>query len=274
MMPSGPGREHHALIVETGHQHVDAVADRAEHVLLRHLAILEDELRRVGAAHAELVELLRLGETLEALLDDKRRHAARARRRIGLGVDHEGLGHRTVGDPHLGAVEDVAVASSVGARAHRDDVRAGVRLRHRERADMLARDELRQIALLLLLGAVAVDLVDAEIGMRAVGEADRRRAARNLFHRDTMREVAEPCPAVFLRNRDAEHAELAKLRPEVARECVVAVDRVGARRDLTGREARNRFAQRVHILTEREVEAPPGIRDHAPPPSRILPQEK
>ena len=37
---------------------------------------------------------------------------------------------------------------------------------------MLAGDQLRQIARLLRLVAVAHDLVDAEVGVRAVGEAD------------------------------------------------------------------------------------------------------
>ena len=53
------GREHGALVVEAAHQHADALADRAQHVLLRHFAILEDELAGRRAAHAQLVELLR-----------------------------------------------------------------------------------------------------------------------------------------------------------------------------------------------------------------------
>ena len=64
-MPSGPAGEHHALVVEARHQHVDALAHLAEHVLVRHLAVLEYELAGVGAAHAELVELLRGGKPLK-----------------------------------------------------------------------------------------------------------------------------------------------------------------------------------------------------------------
>ena len=73
-------RQHGALIVEAGHQHVDALADGTEHVLFRHFAVLEHEFARVGAAHAELVELLGDLEALEALLDQERRDAARAGR--------------------------------------------------------------------------------------------------------------------------------------------------------------------------------------------------
>ena len=97
---------------------------------------------------------------------------------------------------------------------------------------MLARDELGQIFALLRLAAVAMDLVDAEIRMRAVGQADRGRAARNLLHGDAMRQIAEPRTAVFLLDGDAGQAELAQPRPQVARKLVLAVDRIGARRDL------------------------------------------
>jgi hypothetical protein len=83
--------------------------------------------------------------------------------RVGLGVDDERLGDRTVGDPHFRAIEDIAVALAFRAGGHRHDIRAGVRLRHRQPPDMLARDELGQIARFLRVVAVADDLVDAEV---------------------------------------------------------------------------------------------------------------
>ena len=59
-----------------------------------------------------------------------------------------------VGDPRLGAVDDVLVA--VARRAARDvaGVAAGVGLGERQRAAALARREVGEPALLLLLGAV------------------------------------------------------------------------------------------------------------------------
>src|SRR4029450_8182625 len=116
------GRQHHALVVETGHENSDAVADLAEDVLLGDFAVLEYQFAGVGTAHAELVELLRGGKSLEPLLDHKGGDAACARRRIGLGVDHEDFGLRAVGNPHLAAVEDVTVALLVRAHVHGDDV--------------------------------------------------------------------------------------------------------------------------------------------------------
>ncbi len=156
--------------------------------------------------------------------------------RIGLGIDHDGLGDRPVGDPELRAVEDVAVALLVGAGAHRNDVGAGAGFRHRQRADVLAGNQLGQVFLALRVVAVAADLVDAEVGVRAVGQADRGRGAGDFLHRHAMGEIAHAGAAPFLLDGDAEQAERAELRPQIAREGVGAVDLVGARRDLVLRE--------------------------------------
>src|SRR3546814_2863402 len=76
------------------------------------------------------------------------------------------------------SVEDVAIiAAGLRLEFHRDDVRARSRLRHREAADVLARDQPGQVFGFLFGIAPAADLVDAEVGMRAVAETDRSRGA-------------------------------------------------------------------------------------------------
>ena len=180
---------------------------------------------------------------LNPLLDQKGGDAARAGIGPGLGIDDQGVGVMAVGDPQLAAVEDIAVALLVGAQPHRDDIRAGVRLAHRQRPDMLARDQLRQIFALLRLAAVAADLVDAEVGMRAVGEADRGGAAADLLHRDAMREIAHSGAAIFFLDRDPVQAERAHLGPQLDREAVGPVDLGGERRDaVLGKAAHRRRA--------------------------------
>src|SRR5262249_31677906 len=81
------------------------------------------------------------------------------------------------------------------ARLHRDDIGAGARLGHGEPAHVLAGDELAEIAALLIVAAVAADLVDAPGGMRAIGEPDRGGGARDLLHRDAGLEIAQPRPS-------------------------------------------------------------------------------
>src|SRR5262249_37890307 len=181
--------------------------------------------------------------------------AARAGIGIGLGVDHQHLGLRAVGDPHLVAVEDVTVALLLRARLHRDDVGPGARLGHGEPAHVLAGDELAEITALLIVAAVAANRVDAEVGMRAIGQPDRGRGARDFLHRDAVLEIPEPRPAPFLLDRDAVHAELAQLRPKIAREGVAAVDLVGARGDALGGETAHAVAQHVGGLAQAEIKA-------------------
>ena len=54
-------------------------------------------------------------KTGKRLLDQEGGDAAGAGGAVGLGIDHERVGERAVGDPHFRAVEDVAVALAVGA---------------------------------------------------------------------------------------------------------------------------------------------------------------
>ena len=247
--------EHHALVVEPGHQDARAAVDLPQNVLFGDFAILEHQFAGVGAAHPQLVEFLGGREAPEPLFDQEGRDAARASVRVGFGVNHERVRVGAVGDPHFAAVEDVTVAAPVGAGAHRDHVGPRARLTHGERADMLAGDELRQIFALLLLSAVAADLVDAQVRVRAVGEGHRRGRAGNLLHGHDVSEVAEPRAAIVLLDGDAEESHLAELAPEVGRKDVVPVDVRGARRDFFRREGASRVAQHVERLAEVEVQA-------------------
>ena len=247
--------EHGALVVEPAHEHVDALALLGEHVFLRHRAVLEHELAGVRAAHAELVELLRGRESLHALFDQERGDAARPGAQVGLGVDDERVGVGAVGDPHLGAVENVA---ALGARSARRRIET---TSEPDPGSLIAsaptcspETRLGKIFPLLRLAAVAPDLVDAEVGVRAVRQADRRRGAADLLHRDDVRQVTHRGAAVFLLDGDAEQADVAHLAPQVRREDVVAVDLRRARRDLAVGELLHRRAQHVDGLAKMKVQ--------------------
>ena len=159
-----------------------------------------------------------------------------------------------VGDPQLAAVQHILVALLVRAQPHRDHVRPGAGLGHRQRADMLAGDQSGQVALLLLRRAPAMDLVDAEVGVGAVGQADRGRGAADLLHRDAMGEIAHVGAAVLLLDRDAMKPQFAHGRPQVDRELVLLIDLRGARRDLLGREAAHGVAQHVDVRPQAVIQ--------------------
>ena len=164
--------QHHSLVVEAAHQDFYAAVEGAQDVFFRDLDVIEEQLAGIGAAHAELVELVAAAEAFPVALDDEGGDAVGAFFQVGLGVDHVGVGVRAVGDPGLAAVEHVLVATFIGAKFHRYHVGTGVRLAHGQRANVLAADQLGQVLELLLVIAVAVDLVDAEVGVRTVGQGN------------------------------------------------------------------------------------------------------
>src|SRR3546814_17659889 len=96
---------------------------------------------------------------------------------------------------------------------------------------MFARNQVWQIAALLRVGAPAADLIDAEIGVGALAEADRSRSARNFLHRDDMFEITETEPAEFFLASDAMKAERAPFGPESTGTHVGHVDFCGDRGD-------------------------------------------
>src|SRR5512133_2378148 len=98
----------------------------------------------------------------------------------------------TICYPHLGTVKDVSVATLFSPEPHADDVGAGTCLAHGQRADMLAADEFRQIAPLLVGIAVLENLVDTEVRVRSVRKAYRGRGAAQLLHGDHMLDIAHP----------------------------------------------------------------------------------
>ena len=119
---------------------------------------------------------------------------------------------------------------------------------------MLTTDELREVALALGIGAVAANLVDAQIGVRAIRQAHRRAGAADFLHRHHVRNVAHVRTAQLLRHRQAMHAHLTQLAPEVGGEEVVAVDLRGTRGDFGLSEGANGIAQRGDVLAQREGE--------------------
>ena len=91
--------------------------------------------------------------------------------------------------------------------------------------------------------------------MRAVGQPDRGRAARNLLHGDDMGEIAHVGAAILLRRGHAEQAEIAKTLPEVGREQVGFLDLSGARRHLRLDKGAHGVAQHADVLAQIEVDA-------------------
>src|SRR5579859_1376749 len=121
---AGPGRLERHQRAERARAGIVGVGLAAEPVLERDMAVLEDHLRGVARAHAELLLLAPHLQARRALRHEERRDAGRAFGRVGVGVDHVVVGDAAVGAELLRAVEDVAIAHARGARFHRQRVGA------------------------------------------------------------------------------------------------------------------------------------------------------
>ena len=88
---------------------------------------------------------------------------------------------------------------------------------------MFTRHQLGQVFVFLFLRTPTVDLVHAQIGVRPVRQADRRRGAANFLDRNHMVQIAKAQPAPLFFHRDAVQAQFAHGRPQVAREPVLGI---------------------------------------------------
>src|SRR5215213_6547977 len=98
------------------------------------------------------------------------------------------------------------------------------------------------------------DLIDAQIGMRAIRQPDGAGRARYLLHGDTVFEVTKTGAAPFLLDGDAVNAERAERGPQVAGKGVAAVYLVGARCDFLGRKGSDALAQHVCGLAQAKAQ--------------------
>ncbi len=242
-MPSDIAASVTPLDLQVAHHVERALAVRTDLVRERHRNVVEDQLRGERGAHAELVlPLLAERETGHALLDQERRD----RLRRGGGVDDEavaefGVGDAAVGDEGLGAgeTEDVAVAARAGLQ--REHVGADGRLGHAQAADPLAARGARQHVLALQLAAVHREVVREQDRVCEHRQREARVRAGERFADLHGRHRVESGAAVFLGNRDAQEAHLARAAEQRVVEAFGAIVCGGLRFDL----ARDELAQRV-----------------------------
>ena len=147
------------------------------------------------------------GQALPALFQ----HEAADGAFVVLGPDHEHVGDRAVGDPHLGAGELVAAVDLPGARDHAAGVGAVVGFGQAEAADPLAGGQLGQV---LLLGGFVAELVDRHHHQRRLHAHHRAVAgvdALDFARHQAVADVVQAGAAVGLGDGGAQQAQLAHL---------------------------------------------------------------
>src|SRR6185312_7228501 len=251
-------RRPEALLLELLHLVDEAHALLADAEALRHAHAVEKDLRRVGGAHAELVELARDLDAFGLHRHADQRLVAVDRALAGIGEEAHPIGLRAVGGPHLAAVDDVVAAVLPGPRPDAGDVGAGARLGDAEAGDIVAGDARPQELLAQLVRAVARQGRRRHVGMDADRHGDGRAAAgaERLAERHLVG-IVEALAAEPLGLVDAEEALAAHLLEQLMRrENAGLLPFVDMRVDLGLAEAGDRAHELPMLLAI----------DHRPPP--------
>ena len=191
-----------------------------QQVLLRDLDVVHDDLAGDRGPQRELAFDLGRREALHALFQDE---AADFVLGLGLGPDHEDVGDGRVGDPHLGALEEVAAVDLAGPGLHAAGIRAVVRLGQAEAADQLAGRQARQVLAALRLAAIGVDGVHDQAGLDAHGRAVAAVDPLDFARHQAVADVVDPGAAVVLGQGRAQEAQRAHLGHDLPVEALVAV---------------------------------------------------
>ena len=218
--------------------------------------LVERELDRVARTAAELLEVLRRGEALRAVLDDEGGDALLLRDVRVRAREHDAeAADAALRDEHLRAVDDPLV----GARSRRAVVRRpaeslplpGSVSAHA--ASHSPRGRLREVLLLDGLAAERQDVPRAEPVVRGHGERERAVDPRDLLDADRVARHVHAGAAVLLGDADPEETELRELRHDLLREALFLVPLLGVREDLRAREIADGLAEELVVLGQGEV---------------------
>ena len=180
---------------------------------------------------ADLVQRLSAREALEPVgLDHQQRVSLRAGLRVGARDEADQVRVQAVRDERLGAVDDVVVAVEHGRGRDAAQVRAGTRLRHRDRAHELAAHERRHPRLALGVVAVLQHVVRRDL-VHALAEAREPRVQQLLVDHALEAEVAAQ-PTVLGRHVGAEQPGLPRAAPELGVDVAPLLPALVVREDL------------------------------------------
>ena len=119
---------------------------------------------------------------------------------------------------------------------------------------MVAADQFGQVFLALGIVAVEVDLVDAQVGVGAVGQANGGGGTGDLFHHQGVGQITHIGAAVFFADGDAQYAQITELLPHLQGELVALVHLGGDRRDFLLGEVAHAVTQGDQGFVQAKIE--------------------
>lgn len=196
--------------VQAGERTAQA-AHFGEGVLFRNEHVVHHDLAGDRGTQADLAMDRRGAQAFPALLEDE----AADLPFVILGPDHEDVGDRAVGDPHLAAAQAIAAVDLLRPGDHRARVGTVVRLGQAEAADVFAAGQLGQV---LLPGGFVAEFMDRHHHQRGLHAHHRAIAgvdALDFASDQAIADVVEAAAAVGFGNGRAEQAGLAHLAEDL-----------------------------------------------------------
>src|SRR5262249_33356875 len=223
-----------------------------------------DEIAFLGAGvrHEDLVELRVAGDLLERPHLDAGLTHVEEQARDAFVLRHAGIGAREqdapvrdvpAAGPDLLAVDDEVVALVLGTSAQARQVRAGVRLRVELAPHLLGREDLLEVALLLLRRAVHDDRRPDEADAEAM-DGRRRVRARHLVCGDRLLHRRRSAAAVLL---GPAHADVAGLVHRAMPRAPLLERRELGARDVRGKPCASLIAERTILGRECQIHRKP-----------------
>jgi len=203
---------------------------------------------------AEFLFFLPGFESGRAALDRQSRDSFFAFRRIGVYIDDRRVSHAAIGDPRLGAVDNVAVAFAHCLGCERRCVRARLRLGQRVAANFFTARERREKFLFLLLGAETMNRIAIQRILHRENHAGGSADAGNFFNDDGVRDVVEARTAFGFRQCDGGQAQFGGLAECFAGEMTGLVDLARQRLDFVFGEFPHGALQQLLFFIQLEVQ--------------------
>eukprot|EP00128_Syssomonas_multiformis_P018563 Colp12_sorted_trinity150504_noHs@10700 len=249
----GSGETHvsdqETLLGQLLHEVVEALVDLAEHVGVGNKHVVEEQLAGVLSLHAHLLQLLALVETSHAFLDKEEGDTVGALCGVSLGSDHDKPSHGTVGDEHLGAVEDPTAVHLLSVGLDAGDVTASAGLGHREGTNGLTAGHLGEVLQLLILSAVVLEVGHHDVGVKGEAGASAARVGL-LLPDDGAVENVGTGTTILVRGSAAKKTRFTGLEPNLLGNLAFSLPLVVEGLDLLLEELASGLTEHVVVLGE------------------------
>mmetsp|Transcript_26871 Transcript_26871/g.78233 ORF Transcript_26871/g.78233 Transcript_26871/m.78233 type:complete len:262 (+) Transcript_26871:658-1443(+) len=210
------GSDLESLLGKFVHEVVETMVNGAKHSVIGQKHVVEEELTGVLGLEPHLFQGRALGESWRGGIDKEEGDAVCLLLRCSLCNHNHKVGHETVGDVGLGAVEDVATIDFGRLCANARKVRPGPWFCHGNCKDLLSAAERRQVLVLLLFRAEMHQIWHSDVRMEAEARAGGRAFCVHLLFPDNGRiEDVKPEAAVLFRAVHTQQAHFASPQPQL-----------------------------------------------------------